>query len=149
MQTSDIQNIISRFPIIKERFIGVFPIDLIPKSLAPKSALIFNRDTSEMNGSHWICLVRGFENDYQIFDSLSTKFDEIYPYFKFRKAVYYFNSNAFQESNSNTCGLFSCYFLIHRLMNLEVSYNELLSEIFVENKSENEKEVLDFFSYFA
>lgn len=149
MQASDIYNVIDKFPAIKDHFIGVFAIDTIPKSMCKKTCLIFNKDKSDSEGSHWLCLVRTFKNNYEIFDSLGTDFHEIKPFLHFKNAVYHFNAYDFQDIRSSSCGFFSLFFLIHRMMNLDCTYFELLSEIFDVNKTTNENEVLSFFSYFA
>ena len=149
MQTSDIVNVVKKFPLIEEHFVGVFPLDKIPSSIENKSCLIFNKDTSDSGGSHWLCLIRTFNNNYEIFDSLGCQLSVIKPHLKFKKAVYFYNTNAFQELTSSTCGLFALYYLIHRMMNLQLSYRDLLSEIFCENKQKNENEVMDFFMYFV
>lgn len=149
MQTSDLVTVFDQFPRIRPYFKGVFPLDKIPVELEERNCVVFNRDTSVSPGSHWIALVRTFKNNYEIFDSLSTNFLEIKPYLNFENPIFHFNLGAFQESTSSTCGLFAAYFCIHRLECLDASYSELLEEIFVTNKSENEKKVLEFFTYFT
>jgi hypothetical protein len=154
MQTSDIINVIKKFPIISERFLGCFPLDKLPRKMNEQTCLIFNRDKSDSSGSHWICIIHRFNNDFEIFDSLGCNFPAIQPFLHFKKKdsknpVYFFNSYSFQDTSSSACGLFALYFLIHRMMNLDMTYNELLSEVFVENKIENEQAVIDFFLYFA
>lgn len=149
MQTSDILNVIDKFPIIKERFLGCVPLDKIPKSMGKKTCLIFNRDTSDSSGSHWLCLIRSSDNNYEIFDSLGCDFPPLKPFLNFKNAIYFFNSYAFQDPSSSSCGFFSLYYLVHRMMNLDCTFNELLAEIFEANKKTNEKEVMDFFLYFV
>ena len=142
MQTSDILNVIERFPLVKERFVGVFPCDLIPSKMDEMTCLIFNLSKSGEKGTHWSALIRNYNDKsdgskrhiYEIFDPLSTNFYAIHPYLKFKKPTYYFNSQAFQDPESSVCGLMSLYFLISRMHNIFEDYNTLLSEIFETSK---------------
>ena len=157
MQTSDILNVIERFPLVKERFVGVFPCDLIPSKMDEMTCLIFNLSKSGERGTHWSALIRNYNDKsdgskrhiYEIFDPLSTNFYAIHPYLKFKKPTYYFNSQAFQDPESSVCGLMSLYFLISRMHNIFEDYNTLLSEIFETSKKKNTKLVIDFFDDFT
>lgn len=148
MQTTDIVNLFDRFPLIKSHFKGVFPVDLIPSKLPQKFFIIFNKDPSTLSGSHWICLLRFDLNNYEIFDSLGTDLNYLKQYLHFPDANYFYNTQPFQDHESSTCGLFASFFAIHRLMNLDLDYHEVLSEIFQINPKSNEKKVLEFFAYF-
>ena len=41
---------------IRERFRGIYPIDLIPKDPPNRSVIIVNQDTSNQKGSHWVVI---------------------------------------------------------------------------------------------
>jgi len=62
MQTSDILNVIERFPLVKERFVGVFPLDLIPNKMDEMTCLIFNLSKSGERGTHWSALLRNYND---------------------------------------------------------------------------------------
>ena len=49
------------------------------------------------------------------------------------------NETPFQSKTSISCGLFAIFFLIQRSYNLDLDFEELLEEIFVESVDENEK----------
>jgi hypothetical protein len=157
MQTSDILNVIERFPLVKERFVGVFPCDLIPSKMDEMTCLIYNLSKSGEKGTHWNALIRNYNNKsdgstkhvYEIFDPLSTNFYVIQPYLKFKNATYYFNSQKFQDPESSVCGFMSLYFIISRMHNIYEDYNTLLSEIFEPSCKANTKVVLDFFDDFS
>lgn len=157
MQTSDIYNVIDRFPLVKERFVGVFPCDLIPPKMDEMTCLIYNLSKSGERGTHWAALIRNYNHKsdgqtkhvFELFDSLSCNFYAIHPYLKFKKATYYFNSQAFQDPESSVCGLMSLYFIISRMHNIFEDYNTLLSEIFETSKKANSKLVIDFFNDFT
>ena len=55
-----------------------------------------------------------------------------------------FNVTQVQSSDSDTCGLFVLYFLIQRYHNKDLSFNELMNDIFVFSQTENEKLVNNF-----
>jgi hypothetical protein len=146
MQSSSFQVLVDKlFPFLKQYFVGVFPLNKIPKRIKQKSCLIFNMDKAGQSGSHWVALVRTFGNAYEIFDSLGTKFDEIRPHLKFVNATYNYNSGAFQAQGSHSCGLFALYFIVHRSFNYDESFQDILINTFSTDKSENEAAVLNFF----
>lgn len=154
MQTSDILNVIERFPLVKERFIGVFPCDLIPSKMDQMTCLIYNLSKSGERGTHWNALIRNYnektsdgstKNIYEIFDPLSTNFYLLKPFFNFHNATYYLNSQSFQDPKSSVCGFMCLYFIVSRMHNIFEDYNTLLSEIFEPSQKENTKIVLDFF----
>jgi hypothetical protein len=148
MQTSDIEKLFKHFPLVNSHFKGVFAIDLIPRRLPKRYFFIFNKDPSTRNGSHWLTCIHLDQNKYEIFDSLGTDYEFLKPYLKFPEAEYSYNSAKFQDNESSTCGLFASYYAIHQILNIDLSMDELLREIFEINVKTNEKNVLDFFSYF-
>lgn len=148
MQTSELCNIINKFPSIKSNFVGVFSIDKVPKRLRKTSFLIINTQPSHLPGQHWFCLIKRNVKEYELFDSLGVSNDKL-NFFKenniFRKnSVVKFNESPLQISTSNTCGLFVLYFLIHRMHNLDMSFSSLMDEIFDLNLRINEDKVLEF-----
>lgn len=149
MQTSDIVKVVHKFPAVANCFLGCFAIDKIPDKMPERSCIVFNKDASHLTGSHWLTLVHNSDNNYEIFDSLGTKFQELHPYLKFPNAEFEYNTNAFQLSRTSTCGFYAIYFLVNRMMNIDMDYRTLLSDIFEVNKSENEKLVLEFFNDFV
>lgn len=144
MQSNDFDIFIEKVPCVKERFLGVFALDKIPKQMACKTALIFNTDFSHEKGSHWCSLVRSFGNDYEIFDSLGSHFNKVKTNLKFKNAIYFSNGDAYQLPYSDTCGLFAITFVIERLMNIDIPFDDFLNDIFVTNKEKNENFVKEF-----
>ena len=57
----------------------------------------------------------------------------------------HFNETQFQLLTTDTCGKFVIYFLIQKAYNNDLTYNELLEEIFKVNQLENEILVQRFF----
>ena len=126
-------------------FIGVFAVDkltLIPKSRT--GLLIFNTDTSQNIGQHWIALCVTKNNVYY-FDSLSSEFQHsIYfeAYMKFAKKRLIWNTIQIQHDLSDKCGihcLVFCYAMrkkrnrtnyesfLNNFLNLSIEKREQLS----------------------
>ena len=96
-------------------FIGVFAVDeltLIPKGRT--GLLIFNTDTSQNTGQHWIALCITNNNIYY-FDSLSSEFQhsiQFQEYMTFAKKRLTWNTIQIQHDLSDKCGnhcLVFCY----------------------------------------
>ena len=126
-------------------FIGVFAVDeltLIPKSRT--GLLIFNTDTSQNIGQHWIALCITKNNIYY-FDSLSCEFyhsKHFKEYMKFIKKKFTWNTIQIQHDLSDKCGIHSlvfCYAMrkkrnrtnyesfLNNFLNLSIEKREQLS----------------------
>ena len=60
-------------PMIRKRFRGVYPLDLIPNDLRIPSIIVVNHDKSGKKGSHWIVLHFKENNIVEHFDSTGKK----------------------------------------------------------------------------
>jgi hypothetical protein len=149
MQGFEITEYLNKFPYLKRHYRGIFSIDTLPKFLKIRQFVICNTDISTGNGLHWFCLLRSSKTSIECFDSLgisSSKKTILEETCRFRgiKELEY-NETAFQSFESTSCGLFSVYFIINRLHNLDMTFDELLNDIFdVENKERNESLVHEF-----
>ena len=149
MQGFELTKFFDYLPNLKKHYRGIFSIDTLPKSLKLRQFLICNTDSSLGSGLHWFCLIRSSKFTVECFDSLGitpSKKTILQNYCHFRGiSELEFNETAFQSTDSTTCGLFSIYFLIHRMHNLDLSFKELLEEIFHDQNTElNEIEVSQF-----
>lgn len=149
MQTSDFNVFVDKFPFLKDHFLGVFALNTIPTRMKAKSCLIFNLDKSNEEGSHWLALIHTKKNYYELFDSLGVKIEQIRPFLKFSKPILLYNTGVFQSSSTSTCGLYSLYYIVHRMMNINEDYEEMLQEMFSINIIENEQKVFSFFKNVA
>lgn len=148
MQSSDLNSIVSKFPSILSNFVGVFSIDNVPKRIKKNHFAIVNTEESTQPGKHWFCFIKKENKKYELFDSLDidqTKIDYLEKYTIFpRNSEVKFNENNLQNSQSSTCGLFVLYFLVHRMHNLDLSFNKLINEIFQIETQRNENLVRSF-----
>jgi hypothetical protein len=145
MLSSEFENYFDKVPCLKKHFEGVFSIDNFPKNIKVRSFFVCNMSKSNDLGTHWISIVKPEPKTIEIFDSLGTKIDILRPYLKFKNnPTIVYNVNAFQTSNSSTCGFFAIFFLVERCFNFDLKFKEVLAEIFDENLEINEKQVVDF-----
>lgn len=106
MDSNEINKFAKLFDI--KDFIGVFAIDELP--LIPKNRtglVIFNTDTSQRVGQHWIALCIT-KRSILYFDSLSSKFrhsTHFTDYMKHSKKRLVWNEIQIQSNISNKCGI--------------------------------------------
>ena len=97
-------------------FLGVFAVDeliSLPKGIC--GTLIFNTDTSENQGQHWIALCISKKNVYY-FDSLNLHFvfvSQIYKFLNDLNKDLFYNRIKTQTNNSTTCGIHCIVFCYH------------------------------------
>lgn len=63
---------------------------------------------------------------------------------KFRVKEILFNESCFQDTFSDSCGYFVLYFAIQRMHNLDLSFEDILEDIFENDVKDNEKNVILF-----
>ena len=149
MQGFELSEFLTNLPNLKKHYRGIFSIDTLPKIIKLRQFLICNTDFSSGNGLHWFCLVRTSKVTVECFDSLGITPSkkailENYCHFRGIKELQ-FNETPFQSEDSTSCGLFTLYFIIHRMHNLDLSFNELLEEILIaDNTEKNELLVRQF-----
>lgn len=148
MQSSELVEIIEKFPSISKTFLGVFSINTVPKLSKKHQFVILNTEESFKPGKHWFCVIKTYSKEFELFDSLGINVEKLDRLRDFNilpsNSVLKYNENAVQNSDSITCGLFVCYFLIQRLHNFDMSFSDLINEIFTLNKDLNETTVLNF-----
>jgi len=148
MMTNDFKPILENIPALKDHFFGIFALDKIPElsKLPKRHFLIFNLSISTDKGSHWCCLLKN-DTEIELFNSLGvSSLDNLKPYLKFpRHLKIRFNSKCYQDQSSDSCGLFVIYFLVERMMNMCMPFDELLFDIFTtDNTQINEQTVKQF-----
>lgn len=139
METSEFAHYFCKVPHLKNHFIGVFPIDKIPKNFKNKTFFVCNIDPSYKKGSHWIAFIKVQKGECEIFDSLGTKIDQLYPFFKFTdKVKFVYNTTPVQSKESILCGKFVITFIVQRMLNQSIEFYELLEDVFSSDLTKND-----------
>jgi len=145
METKEFRPIFQKIPHLETHFLGVFPIDQIPKRIKPKCFFVCNTDPSYLKGKHWIAFVNIEKNYCEIFDSLGVKINELQTYFKFsQKLNFIYNTTPFQSTQSKLCGLFVITFIVERMLNQSMDFDEILENIFSSDTILNDEIVKEF-----
>lgn len=145
METSEFKLYFEKIPHLINHFLGVFPIDKLPSKINKKQFFVANLDPSYKEGSHWICFIRLNGIECEIFDSLGVKIESILPYITFnQKLTFLYNSTPVQSLTSTLCGKFVVTFLIERMLNQTMDFNDLLEDIFSLDLSANDAKVTQF-----
>ena len=145
MNNWEISKTMRHYPSTKNRFIGVFPADKIPKNILQYSlpcCFIANTDPSWLSGTHWVSVFVDKNGNIEYFDSYGRR--PMSPQMKtFCGKVYQYNPCMIQSLFSTSCGQFCIFYLVHRckgvslqkVMNMfninNVEYNENLVKTFV------------------
>ena len=58
MEGTEFQKYFNHFPYLLNYYRGTFAIDTLPKTLKTDQFLIFNNETSDKKGQHWLCLYK-------------------------------------------------------------------------------------------
>ena len=135
----------THLPVIVPHFLGVFSINNMPTRIKVRTFFITNLSEAHKPGTHWIAIVKPKKGLVEIFDSLGFRPDLVVPYLRIREKVCFeTNETAFQSDSSLLCGKFVITFCAERMLNLDLSFNMLLTDIFETNKETNDKIVTDF-----
>ena len=128
---------------IRERFRGIYPIDLIPKNLPSKSIIIVNQDTSNQKGSHWVVIHYTSDAIVEYFDSVGKPPKlEVQNLLLSQDMMYMYNNRRLQSYNTYTCGLFCLFYSYYSCRG--VNLNGILRH-FSDNLLHNELLVSRFF----
>ena len=149
MQATEFSKYFQNYPLLNRQFAGVFAIDTLPKSLKLRKFCICNTDVSSGIGKHWFVLLRSSKTTLECFDSLGITAEKTLVLKKYCElkgiSEIVYNETQFQDNLSNTCGLFVIYFIFERMHNLDMTFPDLLEEIFDgENLTINEENTRTF-----
>jgi len=149
MLSSDFAVAFSNLPNIESVFRGVFSADKLPRNLKKCNFAIINTDVSSGPGLHWYAIIRYSSSILEVFDSLgidTSKRAFLNDNINFRgiKEIK-FNTTQFQKNDTDSCGKFAIYFIVNRLYNLDHSFKEVLSELFIADLETNEQRVESFY----
>jgi hypothetical protein len=145
MEGSEFQNYFNNLPFLLPHFLGVYSINTMPTRMPIRTFFVTNLSEADKVGTHWIAVIKPNKGHLEIFDSLSFRPNLVLPYLKFReKLSLEYNETQIQSNDSILCGKFVVTFCVERMLNLDLSLEMLLDDIFVLNKESNENTVSDF-----
>jgi len=149
MISSEFENYLANFEHSKKFLQGVYASDTIPRTVKVNHFIICNTDVSSGTGQHWYVVLKLHHRELECFDSLgidANKKQFIREHFNLkgiRKIK--FNVTQLQSNLTSTCGKFVLYFIINRLYNSDLGFNEFLNEYFTQDLLQNETLVNSFF----
>ena len=115
-------------------FRGVFMRDTLPSTPNSKECGIVNFNTSNQQGSHWVCYYKDHDNRIY-FDSFGqVTLDEIQKYLKSKreyeigKEVIHRNTDIVQHTNTHVCGHL-CLLVLTSLMREHLSFQDVLNQL--------------------
>jgi hypothetical protein len=145
MEGSEFELYFKNLPFLLPQFLGVYSINTMPTRMPNRTFFVTNLSEADKLGTHWIAVIKPNKGHLEIFDSLSFRPYLVIPYLKFReKLSLEYNETQVQSNDSILCGKFVVTFCVERMLNLDLSLEMLLDDIFVLNKDINEKTVTDF-----
>ena len=135
-----------KYPLIRRRFICVYPIDVIPEDFISPSILIINLDKSYEKGSHWIAIHQKEDQQIEIFDSLGKKLQkEIHNILLSNNKGYMYNHKCVQDYFTETCRHFCLFYIYYTCRGLKLQ--DIVNK-FNSNLKSNELIVQKFFVNF-
>lgn len=149
MNTYQLEAVMIEDRFSRHKFIGVFPVDLLPKDKIEHSArpfcLIVNSAPSSSVGEHWLAVFVDKDGDGELFDSYGHRadfYDERLETFLKKNCIHHsFNTKELQTLWSDVCGQYCLYFLLHRCRNIPA--NSII-QLFTKNKLLNDNMVESF-----
>ena len=118
MNTSQLLCVIQSDPILANTIKGVFPADKVPKYIR-SGGFIANTDESYHIGKHWCAFYFNGFGQSEFFDSYGRSPEYYNRHFalclRTNSVVRVHNSEKLQNNNSNVCGQYCLFYLIHRV----------------------------------
>lgn len=116
MNTIQLNKILKIDKKTKNKFIGTFPIDLLPKNIKYPSCMIINNQPSNQEGEHWVAVYFNKNKTCDFFDSFgnSPKFYKINKYLNRYSKRVYSNKIKIQSNYSLYCGIYCILFLLFK-----------------------------------
>ena len=127
MYQQQITSILKRDTLTKTVFRGVYPVDILPKSVNQfPAAFIANTDESNEDGEHWVAFYFPSKERAEFFYSYGKYAHELDPRFlKFMQNIcrrrrgeghqsFVYNSQKLQAPMSNVCGHYCIYYIVQR-----------------------------------
>src|SRR5215475_12815107 len=97
-------------------FLGVYPSDLIPRSITRSGCLILNTDPHNLEGSHWLAIhLTSMAYSGYYFDSygLPPDIPQFLSFLRRNCTVWDYNRTQLQGLTSTVCGKYCCLFALY------------------------------------
>ena len=116
MNTKELTELLISDPAIRKHFRGVFAADEQPRGSSwYPCAYVFNTDTKNKSGSHWIALYAENKEQVAYFDSYGIHpFGSLYKFAKTLAEDVVYNTKWLQGPTTWVCGAYCVYFLHFR-----------------------------------
>lgn len=99
-------------------FLGVFPVNKLPGRIPPiptELKLVVNTDSDNLEGQHWIAILRKSDGHVEIFDSFGQfPSSEVQLWASKHGTHWVHNTKCIQPATSTLCGVYCCMFLMSR-----------------------------------
>ena len=66
---------------VHHAFQGIYPVDILPRSIKPPAFIVLNTDTHNLPGKHWMVLFINEDFCGEVFDSLALPVSDFIIYF--------------------------------------------------------------------
>jgi hypothetical protein len=136
------------FPLVSKHYKGSFQFSNYPHDLAERNFILWN-SAENLPGEHWRIIYMSHKS-VDIFDPLGVSQENLDQWnLKFDSEVMVaFNVHQIQPTSSASCGYFSLYFAIHRVLNPDLSMRQILAEDFSRSPDSNLDTIRSFFSQY-
>ena len=116
MNTIQLDMIMNLDKFSKNKYIGTFAFDKLPKKIKYPSCFIINNQPSHMDGEHWIAVYFSKNKSCHFFDSYGNhpKYFDLNNYLKkFCNKIFY-NKKQLQTNKSVYCGIYCILYLLFK-----------------------------------
>lgn len=144
MRGTEFYSVFESHGFIANAFLGVFSIDTCPTQLNIEEFFICNTQKAGEAGKHWFLVHRPNSWELELFDSLGIVEEFISKNIPPYSPTAIGNTTRLQPLNSKNCGKFCCYFILQRILNYDLTLEEVLNTIFSLDCEDNDRNVVDF-----
>jgi len=128
MNSKQLETILKSARVTKNKFIGVFPSDKIPKNKKFPHCMVINTTKEGTRGEHWVACYVPSSRTIEYFDSLGEHPNlDISAYLSTFRNVK-INKFKIQFPTADTCGHFCIYFLVSRCSG--IPYCQVMDTLF-------------------
>ena len=147
MNTLQLDRALSRNPVTKKSFLGVFPSDQLPIYISKfPCCFIVNTESSDSEGLHWLAIYIPSSRKMEFFDSYGNPpsfFKGPIADFAVQFSKMDYNPMTLQSNTTAVCGQYCIYFLFSRCRGIPL---KTIISSFVTNHLSNDIRVYNFVS---